>query len=717
MDEPLAGLSVLESAGDVATRYCGRLFAAGGARVTRVAGGDDERLGFAGAAGRAYGAWLDQGKTLVAEAANANGPFDLIIAGQDAASVASAEAFRDGLSASASPHPALLALTWFDPDGPYGAWRGTDEIIQALNGLAFSFGEADGPPMLAQGHAPQAVAGLVAYNASLAALLTPRGARPDRITVNAFEANLCFFEPGAVLGRADGVMSSRLGPNRFSPVYPGSSYRTADGWVGITCLTPAQWTSLCRLIGRPEATDDPRFATSADRLAHADEIDALIAPAFPARTTAEWVALGDAHRIPTAPMPTPGQLPRDPHWAARGAFAAVGETGLDGPTLPYRIAFDAVRSARWRGDAATGPLAGLRVIDFSMGWAGPLCARTLADLGADVVKIESADHPDWWRGWDNSAADKAAMEMRHNFLGANRNKRGVAIDLTRPEGLAQAKALIAGADVVVENYAAGVMEKLGLGPAVQRALRPGIISLTMPAFGAAGPLSGLRAYGSTVEQASGLPFVNGEAHWPPCLEHVAFGDPVAGLYAASAVLTALAGRERLGGADIDLSQVACLFQLGADSILAAQVLGEPLPRTGHRRARLALCAVVPASDGWLAAAVEEAAMAGLAHLIGAASEPALRDWAADRPAADAARALQAAGVSAAPVQPGHTLTFDPALEAAGYWIALDRAVIGRHLIPASPFRFDGARPAVRRPAPTLGQHTREVLAEVAPVLA
>jgi crotonobetainyl-CoA:carnitine CoA-transferase CaiB-like acyl-CoA transferase len=713
MGKPLAGLSVLEHAGDAATRYCGRLFAAGGARVTRVARGDDARLGFAGEAGRAYGAWLDQGKTFVAEAAWAEGPFDLIIAGQDAASVASAEAFRAGLS----PSPALLALTWFDLGGPYGAWRGTDEIIQALNGLAYGFGEADGPPMLAQGHAAQAVAGLVAYNASLAALLAPAGARPGRIAVNVFEANLCFSEPGGVAGRANGVTSTRLGPNRFSPVYPGSSYRTADGWVGITCLTPAQWASLCRLVGRPQAADDPRFATSADRLAHADEIDALIAPAFPARTTDEWVALGDTHRIPTAPMPTPGELPRDAHWAGRGAFAAVGETGLDGPTLPYRIAFDGVRSARWSGDSADGPLAGLRVIDFSMGWAGPLCARTLADLGADVVKIESADHPDWWRGWDNSDADKAAMEMKHNFLGANRNKRGVDIDLTRPEGLAQAKALIAGADVVVENYAAGVMEKLGLGAAVQRALRPGIISLTMPAFGAAGPLRGLRAYGSTVEQASGLPFVNGEAHWPPCLEHVAFGDPVAGLYAASAVLTALAGRGRLGGADIDLAQVACLFQLGADSILAAQVIGDPPPRTGHRRARLALCAVVPAGDGGLAAAVDEAAMTGLARLTGAASEAALRDWAAVRPAADAARALQAAGVSAAPVQPAHALTFDPALEAAGFWIALDRAVIGRHLIPASPFRFDGARPAVRRPAPTLGQHTREVLAEVAPVLA
>ena len=569
--------------------------------------------------------------------------------------------------------------------------------------------------MLSQGHAPQVVGGLVAYNAALAALLSTPGRRPDRIAVNILEANLCFTEPGAVASRAEGTTVTRLGVNHYVPTYPASSYRTSDGWVGITCLTPAQWLSLCRMIGRPDAAAEPRYATTLERLMVAEEIDAILAPAFPTRTTDEWVALGDAHRVPTAPMPTPGQLPRRP----TGSSAAPSrrrtvraDEASSRPTLPYRMTFDGVATPRWSGDPTRGPLAGLKVVDFSMGWAGPLCARTLADLGADVIKIESAEHPDWWRGWDANAADRALMEMRHNFLGVNRNKRGIAVDLTTPDGVAHAKALIARADVVVENYAAGVLGKLGLGPAVQKALNPRVISLTMPAFGATGPLAGLRAYGSTVEQACGLPFVNGEAHWPPCLQHVAFGDPVAGLYAASAVLTALAGRERLGGAVIDLAQVACLFQLGADSIVAAQVLGEPLPRTGHRRQRLALCAVVPIRDGWLAVAADDASMAGLASVVGGASEVALRTWAETLHGRDAAPRLQAAGVAAARVQPAHDLTYDPQLTAIGYWVELERAVIGRHLVPSAPFSFDGVRPALRRPAPTLGQHTDEVLAEL-----
>ena len=711
MREPLAGLRILEHGGDAATRYCGRLFAAGGADVIRIAGGDDARLGYAGKAGRAYGAWLDQRKRIVEDAA-ADGPFDLIIAGQDSRAIAAAEAFR-----GARPErPSLLALTWFDPDGPYGAWRGTDEVIQALCGLAFAFGEAEGPPMLSQGHAAQAVAGVIAYNAALAALLSPPGRRPERIAVNILEANLCFSEPGAVATRADGTMATRMGVNRFSPTYPAGSYRTADGWVGITCLTPAQWRSFCDLIGKPDLAADPRYATAYERLMLADELDPILISACLTRTSAEWVELGDKHRIPTAPMPTPGQLPHEPHWVARGAFAPVGDVGDDlggpGPTLPYRTTFDGVPTPRWAGDPARGPLAGLKVVDFSMGWAGPLCARILGDLGGEVVKIECDNHPDWWRGWEANAEDRALMEMRHHFLGVNRNKRGVSIDLTNPAGIAQAKALIAAADVVIENYAAGVLDKLGLGQAVQRALKPGIVSLTMPAFGATGPLAGLRAYGSTVEQACGLPFANGEAHWPPCLEHVAFGDPVAGLYGASAVLTALAGRERLGGADIDMAQVACLFQLGADSIVAAGVLGDPLPRTGCRRARLALCAVVPVLDGWLAVAADDEAMASLGRVAGATSEPALRDWAAQLAGAEAAARLQAAGVAAGRVQGSHDLTFDPQLVANGYWVELERAVIGRHLVPAAPFSFDGVRPPLRRPAPTLGQHTDEVLAEL-----
>jgi crotonobetainyl-CoA:carnitine CoA-transferase CaiB-like acyl-CoA transferase len=727
MERPLEGLRILEASGAVAARYCGRLFAQLGAEVVSEGRRDDAHIGYAGALGEAYGRWLDQRKTPRSPGASWAG-FDLVIAGLAPADVAAAQARL----ADEPNGPVLLALTWFAPQGPYAAWKGTDELICALTGLAYPFGPVDGPPTLAQGHGPQLTAGLVGFNAAAAALLARGARRPSRIDVNVFEAAMCFTETGAMSARVDGVTSHRWGVNRFAPTYPGTSYHTADGWVGVTALIPAQWRALCGLIGRPELAQDPRFTTSVDRLLEADEVDAILAPVFLTRSTDEWVALGARHRIPMAPMSRPGDLPQVEHWRARGSFAPFDDTGVAAPALPFRMAFDGVAAAAPPG-GPEGPLAGLRVIDFGMGWAGPLCGRTLADLGADVIKVESRTHPDWWRGWEpDEGGDPPLIELKHNFLCVNRNKRGIALDLATPDGLAAAKALVAGADVTLENFAAGVMEKLGLGEAEQRRLRPGLITVTMRAFGRTGPLAGLRAYGSTVEQASGLPFLSGEADWPPCLQHVAYGDPLPGLFAAAAILAALHGRRRLGGADIDLAQTACLFEFGADAVIAEQVTGAPAPRTGARRARRAPVAVSPCAgdDAWLAVAVDgEDAWRGLCQALGRADwaadprlatvsgrlaqaaviEGDLMAWSITRTPEAAAAELQALGVPAAPVQRTSSLTWDPQLLAGGFWDQMERRYVGRHFMAAAPFAYDGRRPALRRPAPTLGEHTGEVM--------
>lgn len=701
MGRPLEGLKILEVGADVAVRYCGRMFSVLGAQVSRLEMPDDAAIGWGGDLGVAYGRWLDTGKHLGPAAGD---PPDIVIAGLDEASLGRARAMQG--------RSLLVELTWFDPDGPYAGWTGTDEVVCALSGGAFLFGEADGPPMLPQGHGPQVTAGLVAFIAALAASMERTFSRPGRVTVNVLEAAMCYSENGALGAQQASGVTPRMGVNRFVPTYPSGPYRTADGWIGVTCLTPAQWRALCRLIGRDDLATDERFATAYKRLMIGDEVDEALSEAFPARTQAEWVELGIAHRIPIAPMARPGELPSVDHWELRGAFDRFGLAGVAAPTLPYRMRFDGATCPRWQGQGEDGPLSGLRVIDFSMGWAGPLCARTLADLGADVVKIESLERPDWWRGWEEGL-DAEARERPLNFINVNRNKRGVDLDLTAPEGLAQARALLTAADVVVENYAAGVLDKLGLGQGVQRALRPGVISLSMPAFGNGGPLSGIRAYGSTVEQASGLPFVNGEAHWPPSQQHVALGDPIAGLYGASAILAALHARHRLGGADIDMAQVACLFQLGADAIIAEQVLGGAVSRSGHRRERLSACAVVPAfgEQAWLAVAAPDAgAAARLDEIIGGGhAGAALGDWAGRRDPQAAAETLQAAGVPAAPVNPAQRMLADPQLASCGFFEAMERQVVGRHLVAAAPFRFDGRRPRLRRPAPLLGEHTHEVL--------
>ena len=727
MDEAqsaLAGIAVVELSGEIATRYCARLFAQHGARVWRVGGGRETL-------DPPFAAWLDEGKAIVgsADAAlSALGAADeahrLVIAGQDRAASDAAQALVAGR------HP-LLAISWFDPRGGYGDWRGNDALIQAMSGIAFGFGTVAGPPTLPQGHAPQLLAGVTGFVASLAALMakTP----PRLIETSVFEANLCFTETGAVAAAALGLEARRLGVNRYAPTWPSSLYHAADGWIGITALTYPQWKAFVDLIGRSELAAEPRFLTSFQRIMEgADEIDVICREAIARRPVAFWVENGDALRIPITPALPPRELPRHPHWRGRGAFSPVEGGGL-GPTSAWRFTFEGERKARPVGSEA-GPLQGVRVADFSMGWAGPLGARLLGDLGADVLKVESSVRRDWWRGWDPVPdAEPPPYELPINFMCVNRNKRGLDLDLADEGDRAAARAIIRTADVVLDNQGPGVMEKLGLGTSEQRRLNPAVVSLFMPPFGASGPLAGLRAYGSTVEQASGMPFVNGRAEWPPSMQHVAYGDPVAGVYAAAGALIGLYGRERQGGAAIELCQVECLFQLGAAGIVAETAAGAPSPRTGSRRPGMAPCCVVKA-DGdafaWLAVAVnDDAAWSTLARAIGRPDlaqpadlaarkaredeiEAVLSVWAAARDQRVAAEALQAAGVPAAPVIPIHELFPDPHLQDCGYWAVQQRRYLGDHFVPATPFRYDGERPPMTRPAPTLGEHTDEVLAEL-----
>lgn len=705
---------MLEVGGDVAVRYCGRLLARLGARVTRIGtGASDGGIGQGGASGAAFGDWLDAGKAMAT--ALPAGPFDLVIGGQTPADAVAARELAGTLAGA----PSVLALTWFGETGPYASWRGHDAALHAMIGVAYGFGEAEGPPILAQGHSPQIVGGLAAFIAALAGLMT--SPRPRRIDVNIFEAALCFMETGAVSAVYTGFPARRLGVNRLVPSYPCQIYAASDGYIGVTALTPAQWRALAGLVALPELADDEHYAASVQRLALADELDSMLSPIFETRTVMEWVGEGDRLRIPITPVVRPGDLPFADHWRGRGAFAPIadGEAATLGPDLPFRTSWDGPARPRPSGGPG-GPLTGIKVADFSMGWAGPLAGRYLADLGADVRKIESSGHPDWWRGWEIVPdQDPPATEIQRNFMAVNRNKRGLDLDLSTARGLAQARAVIADCDLVLENLGPGVMERLGLGPDEQRSLRPGIISLSMPPFGRTGPLSGLRAYGSTVEHASGMPFVNGHEAWPPCLQHVAYGDPIAGLYAAAAALTALFARGRLGGCDVELCQVEGLFQLGADAIIGEQVRAAPSPRLGSARVTAALTVVVPGlgEDAWLAVVAEdEAQMAALRAVLNVPAdadiEAALAAWSVGKNPRAAAASLQDAGVTAAAVVPASNLTDDPHLAAADYWVVQHRRHVGEHMTPAAPMRFDGVRPPVRSAAPLLGEHTDRVLAEL-----
>ena len=493
MRRPLEGLNIIEIPDGVATRYCGRLFAANGARVTQAGVPRAAGIGFRGAASEGYAAWLDEGKYGID--AGFEGVLgavrepDLVIAGQTRAIVAAVDA---ALNAPGVATPVRVALTWFDMNGPYRDWIGTDALIQALSGVAYATGPRDRAPLLPRGHAPQIVGGATAFIAALAAIIgRGRSGHGQRIDLNLFEANLCFSETTAVALALSGEKVVRRGVNRFTPTYPGGIYRASDGWIGLTALTPAQWTALCDMIGHPELAHEPRDFVALQRLERADEIEPVLAPALLAHPVAYWLEEGQKRRIPFAPVPSLRELAETPHWRGRNSFLPIrcAPVACIGPTLPF--AFRATGAAAggppriWARDA---PLRGMRVLDLSMGWAGPLATRHFAELGADVVKVESCAYFDWWRAYDGPTdGDPPPYELRAAFLVMNRNKRGITLDLKTDRGREIVLRLAARSDLMIDNYTHGTLDKLGLGPAVLAKAAPGLSSISMGAFGASGP--------------------------------------------------------------------------------------------------------------------------------------------------------------------------------------------------------------------------------------
>ena len=381
------------------------------------------------------------------------------------------------------------------------------------------------------------------------------------------------------------------------------------------------------------------------------------------------------------------------------------------------------------------PLRDIRIVDLTMGWSGPLATRHLADMGAEVIKIESCGYPDWWRGWENTPEALASREHEKSpsFNQINRNKLGITIDLTHAKGRDLALKLVARADAVIENQAKGVMEKLGLSFEALQVANPSIIWLSLPAFGAMGPWSTYRGYGSTVEHGSGLPHLTGDPDGPPVQTHIAYGDACGGLNAVAALLVGLFHRKRTGlGQRIEISQVEGMLQLGAHGPIAQGLTGSPPPRTGNRHPIYVPQGIFPCAepDTWLVVSITADEMwPALCRVIGRADlagdhtlatangrrsseaniEDAIAAWAKGIKAEDAMQALQADGVGAGVAQRPTDLLHDTSHVERGFWQELDRDVVGPQPHPTTAWRFDGTRGPLKHPAPLLGEHNQQIL--------
>jgi glutaryl-CoA transferase len=376
-----------------------------------------------------------------------------------------------------------------------------------------------------------------------------------------------------------------------------------------------------------------------------------------------------------------------------------------------------------------GALAGLKVLDLTRILAGPFCTMQLGDLGADVVKIENPGTGDDTRGW---GPPFAGAESAY-FLGVNRNKRSVTLNLKSQQGQEILRELIRRADVVIENFRSGTLDKWGCGRAFMEKEAPQVIHCTISGYGSRGPKAKLPGYDFLLQAESGLMGITGEPQGDPMKLGVAIVDVCTGMYATICILGALNARNAgAPGQHIGVSLYTTGLSMLANVASNVLVSGKPAGRFGNGHPSIVPYSTYRCADGDIAIAVgNDAQFANFARTLGhldwstddrfarnrdrvvnrAAIDELILAALAERKAAEWIDLLLAAGVPCGLINNAIDALAAPQTEAMNMVIDIPHPAIGSYRSLGIPFDLSGTPATVRRPAPTLGEHTDEVLAE------
>ncbi len=754
-----------------AAAYCGKLFARWGHEVVRAESPDRPEPE------AAPDIYLNGGKSRIA--CNLGDPadldrlrelalgFDILITDR---TVREIEAFGLlELGGDVGPR-VRLALTPFGLTGPYAHAPATEASLLALGGYSQLIGDPDGAPLTFVGRYASYQAGTFGYVAALAAART--ATEPVTLDVSAMESLATLHQSTYSRWVETGHTRGRSG-NRMDGA-ANSLLRVRNGWLGVS-FQQQFWFSFATMIGRLDIAEGHRLSTPGGRLKRYEELVQVVEEAFRDRDMQEVFDEAQGNwRLPIGKLLGVLEALDDPHLNARGFWrplegAPAGREALRVPGSPFQIIGepppvernplpvgtdrieDLVRSnpprpappqsASWRD--STRPLEGIRVLDLSRVWAGPVTGRILGDLGADVIKIEAPTNrgprevASGTRGYlITPETERMPWNAQTVFNQLQRNRRGVCLDLKTEDGKALFLDLVRESDVVLENFSARAMTRLGLGYDVMREANPRIIYIPMPAFGRTGPYRDYVGLGTSVEPLAAIPSILGYVGGHAQTAAIAIPDPMAGTTAAAAVLTALEQRDRTGeGCEFDFSQQEGGIGFIGEYFIDAQLTGRDPERVGNEHPRFAPHNTYPCrgEDEWIAIAVrDEREWAALASVAGDgwerdsrfATEESRRDhrgaldgliaeWTRMHDKRELTIVLMEAGVPAGAVLKGPDLVADPHLTARGYFAPLKHPVTGPQLFDGAPFVVDGTRGYDWWvPTPTLGEHNREVLRDV-----
>jgi crotonobetainyl-CoA:carnitine CoA-transferase CaiB-like acyl-CoA transferase len=755
----LEGLRVLEVADGIAGAYAGKLLRDQGADIVKLEpldGGDPLRRWSAAtpdtptAATGALFAFLNGGKasvTGVGRRASAEWAAwaDLILA--DASTMEVVRVVR-------RPDTSVVGIAPFGNEGPLADTRASEFTLQAWCGLMSGCGTVDTPPLQMGILHGQWATGAVAAMAALAAHRHARHTGTGtEVEVSALEVMaVCLNNYPALYRQFTGSVSYMSRSGDWPQVV-----RCKDGWIGLCVFTAQQWADFAAMIGREDLAGDDRLNSMGGRARNRELAESVVRPWLEAHTPEEICELGELFRVPVALVGNGRDVLTMDHFSEREVFVEHAE-GFVAPRSPFLMSASPVRpvaaaptlgaddEGRSRDGEAPAPespngrapggrpLDGVTVLDLTAFWAGPAATHQLATLGADVIKIESPTRPDGMRfATVKPPTDPDWMEFGPTFHGTNPAKRSVTVDFSKPEGRELILRLVEGVDVVVENFTPRVLGNVGLEYHDLFAHNPTVILLRMPAFGLDGPWRDRSGFAQTTEQVSGIAWMTGEAGGEALVRSTI--DPIAGIHGAFAVLAALEHRERTGeGQMIEMPMAEVALNVAAEPIVTYSAYGTLLQRDGNRGAP-GVPQGVYACEGleqWVALSIttdeEWRALVGVlgepdwaradALATGAGRRAAqdtidaeLAKWFDGRDRDDTVDALLAAGVLAAPVWDQMIQDELPQLAERGFTQWLEHPVAGLVGYPGTGLRSEQFDNSYRAPAPTVGQHTAEVLRE------
>ncbi|HEX2150430.1 MAG TPA: CoA transferase [Stellaceae bacterium] len=610
-----------------------------------------------------------------------------------------------------NPEAALVLISPFGQTGPQADDPATDLTLFFASGIARMLtGQVDDlneKPIRAVGEQSAFIGGVAAACAGMHAVMAPEKGAVIDVSIQEALATLAITE------------LARAGTSGRS----WSRKRIADGNGATVCILPArdgfaaisprddhQWEAWLRVMGSPEWGGEKRFATKPDRVANWDALYALMSDWSRHYDKQQIADMAQEARVPSFPLREAAEQLTSAQLAHRGFWrsAEIGGRTVKAPGSPFGVSLAAADGVPKCQHSGTLPLSGVRVLDFSWVIAGPTATRYLAAMGADVLKVEAPGRGDPGR----------ASEL-HTVLG--QAKRGIVLDLKKPEAIEVARLLAASCDVLVENFATGVMDRLGLGADALREVNPGLIYVSASGLGRTGPEARAVAYGTLLQCYSGFAGLNRHPEIPPRVG-MAWLDPMCGLMLAFVTADALWRRARSGEvARIDFSMLEAMLWTMAEPLLEAQLGDGPRP-AGNLSDRYAPHGVYrcAGADDWVAIAVTQegnwralcASVPALAPLAAFGRcerrerqreiDEALAFWARPLPAEKAAAELIRAGVPAAALAASRDLVDSPHLRARGFWEAHQGGVL-----PGLPWRASFGRMAGL--APGLGADTDAVL--------